>query len=526
MTPRKLLPTLALGIFLGALDMNILALALQRLSEAFDISQAAAVWVVVAYSAAYMVAMPIVGRLGDLFGRKRAFVGGIMAFTLGSAACAASGWVGNWLWLLLAGRAVQGLGAGGLVPVATALIGEHVEPDRRGKALGVVGMCFGGASILGPILGGVLLDRIGWEWLFAVNLPVGAVALVMALKHLPAGTRHDGGRVDWLGGLLLAVALGGFILGAEGLSTNLKELMPPFYGWVPQAWGAAALALIGFLGWELKTASPMLDLGLYRSGPVRTAFALAFLYGAGMLIAMVFTPMYFHYRFQFTSLQAGLGLLPMALAVGFSSMKGGKLSDKRGPRWVLMLGLTCFAAGLGGLALWAASAPVVAILGLLVVTGLGFGFCQAPLTHAVLSATDPAQHGQASGAVNTHRSLGGIVGATIGAFFIADAMSRIGTRMLDTLGDALPPTCIIPRVVDPNHVTEMVKLLPVEVRQRAIDTANRIVGEQMVDGLTALYTLGAGALVMALMLAFWLPRRTPAMLEATVPAAPEAAPKA
>ena len=116
--------------------------------------------------------------------------------------------------------------------------------------------------------------------------PARTVALALALKNLPAGQRAEAGRVDWLGGLLLAVALGGFILGAEGVSTNLKELASPLYGWVPQVWGVAAIAAVAFLLWERRAASPMLDLGLYRLGAVRTAFGVSFLYGAGMLIAI------------------------------------------------------------------------------------------------------------------------------------------------------------------------------------------------------------------------------------------------
>lgn len=521
MQAKGLLPALALGIFLGALDMNILALALARLSVDFDIPPAATVWIVVTYSAAYLVAMPIVGRLGDLFGRRRAFLAGIAVFTVGSMLCAASGWLGNWLWLLLVGRVVQGLGAGGLVPVATALIGEHVPAERRGKALGVVGMCFGGASILGPILGGALIDPIGWEWLFAINLPIGYLAWRLAAARVPDTWPTAVGKADWIGGALLTLSLGSFIVGAQLVAENLKNLASPMFGYVVPLWAIAAAAIVCFVAWERHTVSPMLDLRLYRRGPVRLAFLLAFLYGAGMLIAMVFTPIYFHYRFQFTSLQAGLGLLPMAFAVGFASMKGGKLSDKRGARWVLVLGLALFATGLAAFALLGAVAPVPVVLGVLVLIGLGFGFCQAPLTHAVLATTDPSQHGQASGAVNTHRSLGGIVGATAGAFFIADGMSRVGSRMITEMGAHLPPMCVIPRVVDPNHVGDVLAMLPEAARAKALAQAQGIVGEQMVSGLMNLYTLGAAVLAVALLLAFALPR--PARPEA--PAAPAEQPE-
>jgi MFS family permease len=224
--------------------MNILALALARLSADFDIPSAATVWIVVTYSAAYLVAMPIVGRLGDLFGRRQAFLAGIAVFTFGSVLCAASGWLGNWLWLLLAGRVVQGLGAGGLVPVATALIGEHVPAERRGKALGVVGMCFGGASILGPILGGALIDPIGWEWLFAINLPIGYMAWRLAASRVPDTWPTAVGKTDWVGGALLTLSLGGFIVGAQLVAENLKNLASPMYGYVVPLWAIAGAAIV------------------------------------------------------------------------------------------------------------------------------------------------------------------------------------------------------------------------------------------------------------------------------------------
>jgi EmrB/QacA subfamily drug resistance transporter len=518
--PGQLLPALALGIFLGALDMNILALALTRLSTDFDIPQAATVWIVVTYSAAYMVAMPIVGRLGDLFGRRQAFMAGVAVFTVGSLLCAASGWAGNWLWLLLLGRVVQGLGAGGLVPVATALISEHIAPDRRGKALGVVGMTFGGASILGPILGGALIDPIGWEWLFALNVPLGFLAWRLADAMLPDTWPRDRGQVDWAGGVLLTIALSSLIIGAELVASNLKELSSPFFGFAGPALIGSAVAFYAFLVWERLADSPMLDLGLYRRGPVRVAFVLALLYGAGMIVAMVFTPIFFHYRFHLATWQSALGLLPMAAAVGFASMKGGKLSDAWGPRQVLLLGFACFAVGLGLLAWLAPWAPLPLALLALAVAGLGFGFCQAPLTHAVLQATDDAQAGQASGAVNTHRSLGGIVGATAGALLIADAMSRVGSRMIAEMGPQLPPMCIIPRVVDPNHVADVLKMLPPEARAKALADATAIVSQQMVSGLSSLYAAGAATLALALLIAFALPGKAKA--EPKAPAEPEA----
>lgn len=519
----RLLPTLALGVFLGALDMNILALALPAFSAAFDIQAAATVWIVTAYSAAYLVAMPIIGRLGDMFGRRKMFLAGLLIFTLGSLLCAGSGWAGNVLWLMLAGRVLQGLGAGGIVPVATAMIGEHVPAEKRGRALGVIGMVFAVASILGPITGGLLLDFVAWEWLFAINVPIGLGAVAMAMRHLPASPGGERGAVDWLGGALLTVALATFMVGAEVMTANLKIFYPWHHGLVKGLWAASAVSMLAFLWRERAAASPMLDLSLYRLGPVRLSFALGFLYGVGMMIAMVFTPMFFHYRFGFTSIQAGLALLPMAFAMGYSAMKGGRSTDKVGARTIMGLGLGLFALGLALLAATLSWAPIWAILGVLVVVGLGFGYCHAPLNHVVLKAVDAGRHGQATGAINTHRSLGGIVGATAGALFIADSMAGVGPIMIRELGGSLPPNCILPMVVDPNHVAEMVAMMPPEVQPRVLATAEQIVAQQMIAGLTPMYWLGAGALALAWALAWKLPKQ-PRQLEAVVPAATAADP--
>lgn len=516
----KLMATLALGIFLGALDMNILALALTPLSVEFDVGQAATVWLVTAYSAAYMVAMPIMGRLGDLLGKSKLFLAGIGLFTLGSIGCALSGWLGNDFGLLIASRVVQGLGAGGLVPVASAIIGERVEPARRGKALGVVGMCFAAASLLGPVAGGVLLDYIGWEWLFAANVPLGVLAAVMAWRNLRGDVPAAAGRIDWVGAGLLATFLGCLLMSAELIADNLKILYPIWFGASGKYLTASAVALVLFLLWERRQASPILDLGLFGRSVVRLSFALSFLYGVGMLVAMVFTPMYFHYRFDLTSLQAGLGLLPMALTAGYGSMKGGRLADRRGPRWVMARGFGVFAVGLGAMAWLAPWAPLPAILGALAVIGLGFGLCHSPLNYAVMRVTERSHHGQATGAVATHRSIGGILGATAGAFFIADAMGRIGTIMIEKVGGRLPANCTIPRTIDPNHISDMVRMLPAEVQPLVLETARQVVSTQMVGGLSQLYWIGAAALALGCLGSRWLPGPTEA-LEATVPVASE-----
>ncbi|HEY9723671.1 MAG TPA: MFS transporter [Oscillatoriaceae cyanobacterium] len=489
----RVMPALALGIFLGALDMNVLALALPRLGVVFDVGPDGSIWLVTTFSAAYLIAMPIVGRLGDLRGCKPLFRLGLVLFTLGSLLCAISGLAGHDYALMLLGRAVQGFGAGGIVPLANAIIAEAVPRERRGKALGVVGMCFGGASILGPLLGGALLALTRWEWLFLLNVPLGLVAIALA-KRLPDTWPAARGRVDWGGAACLAVFLGAGLVAAERFCEDLRLFMPPSWGHVPAIATLSALALVAFVLRERRAASPILEPGLYRIRALRRSFGTAFCYGAGMLAAMVFTPLYLHYRYALDAFHAGLGLVPMALGVGLGAMRGGKLSDRHGPRAVLLGGLPLFGLGLAALGLFGPQLPLFAALAVLFAVGAGFGACQAPLSHAALEAAPADRHGQATGALNAHRSLGGVAATTAGALLLASAMSGIGSAIAQAVGPALPPTCLIPQVIDPNHVRDMLAMLPPGARARALATATRIVDAQMSAGIGRIYLLGAAAL--------------------------------
>ena len=364
-----------------------------------------------AYLLGATISMPLWGRASDLYGRKPLFLAAIAIFLAGSALSGAAGGIGE----LIAFRALQGLGAGGLMTLAMAIVAEIVAPRERGRYQGYIQMVFVLASVAGPLLGGVLSDELSWRWIFYVNLPIGAAALLLVGSALDLPARPSAARIDYAGAALLAGALTSLLLvtswGGREYAWDSAELL---------SLSAATLALFG--AWvvrERRAAEPILPLRLFRS-PVFTIVSCAlFLTTLAFFAVVVFMPVFLQVVTHASATSSGLLLLPLLLAATVSTAVAGRIMSRTGRYKVFpVCGLALMAAGLLLLSRMDAGTSQTTASLLLVVFGLGFGMVSQVLTIAVQNGVERRDLGIATASANLVRSIGGAIGvAAFGAIF-------------------------------------------------------------------------------------------------------------
>ncbi len=404
------LASLSLCMLLASLGISIANIALPTLAGAFQASFQQTQWVVLAYLLASTTLIVSVGRLGDLFGRRRLLLAGVLLFTAASALCGAA----PTLWLLIAARALQGLGAAMLMALAMALVGEVVPQDRTGRAMGLLGTTSAIGTALGPSLGGLLVEGFGWRAVFLAGVPLGGLALLLAQRHLP---RHRQAaprarpRFDGLGTLLLALTLAAYALamtfgrGAFG----------------PTSMALLLLAVIGaglFLRVERRAAAPLIRLALLRDPLLSRSLAMSTLVSTVMMATLVVGPFYLSHALGLDTAYVGLAIAVGPLVVAFAAVPAGRLADRCGPRLVTLVGLTASAMGCLSLALLPARFGVPGYVGPIVVVTLGYALFQTANNTTVMAGIAPDQRGVISGLLNLSRNLGLITGASVmGAVF-------------------------------------------------------------------------------------------------------------
>ena len=404
---------LLLAMLLASLDQTIVATALPTIVDDLGGLDRLS-WVVTAYLLTATVTIPLWGRASDLYGRKRLFQAAITVFLLGSALSGAAQSLGE----LIAFRGLQGLGAGGLMTLAMAIVADLVPPRERGRYQGYVQMVFVLASVAGPLLGGLLAGSLSWRWVFYVNLPIGAAALLViaATLHAPAGGDARP-RVDYAGAALLA----------SGLSCLLLVTV---WGGREYAWGSAevvglavaAVALLGaFLAQERRAAEPILPLRLFRDPVFSVASAALFLAGCAFFSVIVFMPLFLQLGAGASPVESGLLLLPLLLSATAATAISGRIITRTGRYKVFpVAGLALMTLGLLLLSGLAADTSLAACSAMLVVFGIGFGMFSQVLVVAVQNAADRRDIGIATASTSLFRALGGSVGvALFGSIFAA-----------------------------------------------------------------------------------------------------------
>jgi EmrB/QacA subfamily drug resistance transporter len=409
---------LMLGMFLAALDQTIVSTALPTIvGDLGGLSHLS--WVVTSYLLAATVSTPIYGKLGDMYGRKPVFQAAILIFLAGSMLAGLSQTIDQ----LIGFRALQGIGAGGLMVGAQAIIADIVPPRERGRYMGLIGSVFAVASVAGPLLGGFLVDNLSWRWVFYVNMPVGALAVaIVALRlHLPSSrSRH---RIDYLGAGLLAAGVGSLVL----LTT---------WGGNQYAWGSATIvglaiagvALLALFVWqERRAAEPLLPLSLFRSRVFDVANAMGFTIGMAMFGAIVFIPLYLQLVYGASPTSSGLRLLPLMAGLLVAAIASGRAISRIGRYKIFPIaGTAVLVVGMFLLSrLSVGTAPWLASVFMLVV-GVGIGLVMQVLVLVVQNDARPQEIGVATSTATFFRSVGGSFGVAIfGAIFAARLAAQI-----------------------------------------------------------------------------------------------------
>lgn len=397
-------------MLLGALGTSVANVALPTLAQEFDVSFQAVQWVVLAYLLAVTTLIVSVGRLGDLFGRRRLLRLGIVLFTLALIGC---GVAPALIWLIAA-RAVQGLGAAILLALSLAFVGEVVPAARTGSAMGLLGSMSAIGTALGPSLGGLLVAGPGWRAIFLLQVPLGLLALWLTGRHLPATPAKPGAaraRFDIPGTLLLALALAAYALamtlGRGSFGTlNLSLIL-----------AAAALAAL-FALVELQSPSPLVQLALFRQAALRASLASSALVSTVIMAAMVVGPFYLSRTLALHAAHVGLLLSIGPLVAALTAVPAGRLADRFGASRMTLVGLGAMAAGAAALSLIPAAAGVPGYLAPIVVVTAGYALFQTANNTTVLANTAPDQRGVLSGLLNLSRNLGLLTGASaMGAVF-------------------------------------------------------------------------------------------------------------
>lgn len=495
---RIALAGLMLALTLAALDQNIVGTALpQIVSDLGGLAHLS--WVVTAFLLASTATTPIYGKLSDLYGRKPLFVLAIVVFLAGSALCG----LAQTMTQLILFRFLQGLGAGGLMTLAQTTIGDLVSPRERGRYQGLFSAVFAVCSVAGPLLGGALTDALSWRWVFYVNLPVGAVALVFIAFGLRRPHRAVAHRIDYGGALFLSAGTACVLLVLTWGGTAYAWSSPVIVG---LALGAAVLFAL-LAGCERRAREPVLPPRLFRDRVFVVSSAVLGLTAMALFSAVVFLPLYFQLVLGASPSHAGLMLAPLMAGVIVSSVVGGRLVSLTGRYKVFPVVGLAVATGAYLVLAWAASAGAGAWLmeSSLVGLGVGLGLVMPTLTVAIQNAVERRDLGVATSASAFFRSLGSAVGVALAGAIMTAELHRL-----------LPAAYTEAAAGGPSLLEEGVQgiaRLPL-AQHEAIVAAYR-------HAIAAAFVAGAVVAALALAAVLWLPERP---LKSALPADGEAAP--
>ena len=431
---RWALASLSLSMLLSSLDTSIANVALPTLAQEFSASFQAVQWVVIAYLLAITTLIVSVGRIGDIIGRRRLLLAGIFLFTVASAL---SG-VAPTLWLLIAARAVQGLGGAIMMALTMAIVGETVPKAKIGSAMGLLGTMSAIGTALGPSLGGVLIAGFGWRAIFLVNVPLGILTFLLAQHYLLVdhrGPKTERAVFDKVGTLLLALTLAAYALavtigrGSFG-SLNIALLLAAVFG-------------VGFFVFaEARVASPLIRLTVFRDPVLSASLAMSALVATVVTTTLVVGPFYLSIALGLDAAMVGLVLSAGPLVAALTAVPAGRLADRFGAHSMTIFGLIVMASGSFILSMMSATHGISGFIAPTVVITGGYSLFQTANNTAVMTDIHPDQRGVISGMLNLSRNLGRLTGASVmGAVFaLASATSNITTARPEAVATGMRTT--------------------------------------------------------------------------------------
>ncbi len=419
----EILFAVLLGLFLGALDQTIVGVALPKIVTQLN-GNDLYVWVVTIYLLTSTITVPFWGKGSDLYGRKPIFMLGISIFLIGSALAGLS----QNMAMLIAFRGIQGIGAGALFPVALAVIGDLFTPQERGKYQGLFGAVFGIAFLIGPALGGILTDTVGWHWIFYVNIPIGLVSLYFVGRLLPTVKRTNASRnFDLIGGAIFTVSITMLLIGLTNKQTN---------AWEDGSVGGLIIAsLIGialFIVAEFRAKEPIIPPHLFRIRTYSSSMVATFFASFGFFGALIFLPRYFQFVLGESATESGYQTLPLLAGLIFSSIVSGQIVARTGRyKWLTVGAILTMAVGLLMMTQLTAETPLPAIWFWMLVLGLGIGPTLATFTIIVQNAVPFHELGVATSNLTFFRQIGGSVALAItGTLFATSFAERVPTEIV------------------------------------------------------------------------------------------------
>ncbi len=423
-----------IAMFLGALDQTIVSTALPRIVEDLSGLDRYA-WVATIYLLASTALVPIYGKLADMYSKKSIELWAVSLFLIGSILCGLSGEfgtlpiLGDGMTQLIIFRAIQGLGGAGLFSMAFIVIADLFPPSVRGKYTGLVGATFGIASVIGPWVGGLLTDYgsniipgiEGWRWVFYVNMPFGALALWFIATKMPALTPKGERRsLDYLTAFFMIASLVPLVLALQ-----LNKTTYPWGGAVTLGlFGVAAVMLVLFIVFSLRSKNPVLDLSLFNNRVFTTANLASFLLGAGFLSLIIFLPLFLQNVIGVKATASGLAVLPLSLGVVFGAIVSGQLVSRIGRyREIMLFGGVLLAIGVFLLSRMTVNTSATTVTLYMIICGLGVGPSLPLYTLAIQNAVDPRKVGQATSASQFFRQIGGTIGAAVMGTILASSLA-------------------------------------------------------------------------------------------------------